>query len=84
MIVLVLGLSASSGCGQPAHLQYDFGRAYAESLTTQATINRASAANDAYPLGGVDALQTRENARKASTDQETAAPTVTAKVEGGG
>ncbi len=79
MITLLLGL----GCGQPTHLQYDFGRAYGEATTTQATLDRQSAADDAYPIGGAEALITRENARKAATDKEVGVPTVTAKVESG-
>ncbi len=68
------------GCGQPAHLQYDFGRAYNESLAVQATRDRASAADDAYAIGGAEALATRANALKAATDAEKATPTVTATV----
>lgn len=71
------------GCGQPTHMQYDFGRAYNESLTTQVTLDRASAVDDAYAIGGAEALITRENARKAATDKEVGVPTITAKVEAG-
>ena len=71
------------GCGQPTHMQYDFGRSYNESLTTQSTLDRASAVDDAYAIGGAEALITRENARKASNDVEKGVPTVTATVEPG-
>jgi hypothetical protein len=70
-------------CGQPAHLQYDFSRAYVESFSSQATLDRQSAAADAYGIGGAEALVTRENARKAATDLEKALPTVTASAEAG-
>ncbi len=79
MISLLLLLA----CGQPAHLQYDYGRAYAEAFATQGTLDRQSAAKDGYAIGGAEALVTRENARKAATDTEKAAPTVTATVEAG-
>ncbi len=67
-------------CGQPAHLQYDFGRSYTESIATQSTLDRASASSDAYALAGKDALATREQVRKAATDTEKGTPTVTATV----
>ena len=78
-MILLLAL----GCGQPAHLQYDFGRAYAEALNTQGTLDRESAHNDAYPISGAEALLARENALKAATDLETGLPTVTATTESG-
>ncbi len=67
-------------CGQPAHLQYDFGRSFTEATATQATLDRASASEDAYELAGKDALATREQVRKAATDAEKGTPTVTATV----
>lgn len=77
MITLLLIVA----CGQPAHMQYDFGRSFNESLAVQATRDRASAAADAYGIGGAEALLTRENARKAATDIEKGTPTVTATVD---
>jgi hypothetical protein len=71
------------GCGQATHLQYDYGRAFGESFATQATLDRASAANDGYAIGGAEALATRENARDAATDTEGGTPTVTASAEAG-
>lgn len=67
-------------CGQPAHMQYDFGRSFNEALAQQATLDRASAASADYGLGGLDALKTRENARAAAGDKEKAVPTITATV----
>lgn len=68
-------------CGQPAHLQYDFGRSFNEAIAVQSTRDRASVTEDAYGIGGAEALSTRENARKAATDAEKGVPTVTASVE---
>lgn len=68
-------------CGQPAHMQYDFGRSFNESIAVQSTRDRASVATDAYGIGGAEALRTRENARKAATDTEKGIPTITASVE---
>lgn len=79
MITLLLVLA----CGQPTHLQYDFGRAYSEALNTQATLDRESVKNDAYPISGEEALAARANALKAASDEEEGAPTVTATVESG-
>ena len=67
-------------CGQPAHMQYDFGRSFNESVALQGTLDRASAANAAYPLGGAEALKVREATRSAATDKEKGTPTVTATV----
>ena len=77
MITLFLAV----GCGQPAHIQYDYGRAFNEAISTQATRDRASASDDAYAIGGAEALATRENARKAATDTEKGIPTITASVD---
>ncbi len=70
------------GCGQPTHLQYDFGRSYYEALNTQATLDRESVKNDAYPISGEEALAARANTLKAMSDEEKGDPTVTATVEG--
>ncbi|MBM4364605.1 MAG: hypothetical protein FJ102_00205 [Deltaproteobacteria bacterium] len=76
----MIALLTLFACGQPAHLQYDFGRSFNEATATQATLDRASAADDAYALAGKDALATREQVRKAATDTEKGTPTVTATV----
>lgn len=67
-------------CGQPAHLQYDFGRAYTEATAVQATLDRASAVDGAYAIGGAEALKIREASRAAVVDKEKGNPTVTASV----
>lgn len=76
MITLLVLLA----CGQPAHMQYDFGRSIHEAAAVQGTLDRASASGDDYTLAGIDALQSREQARKAATDAEKGTPTVTATV----
>ncbi len=76
-MITLLGILA---CGQPTHIQYDFGRSYHEAAAVQGTLDRASAANADYELAGIDALASREQARKAATDAEKGTPTVTATV----
>lgn len=73
-------LSTFFACGQPAHMQYDFGRSYNESVALQSTLDRATAADAAYKLGGAEALLVREATRSAATDKEKGNPTVTATV----
>ena len=77
---MTLILSMFFACGQPAHMQYDFGRSFNESVALQSTLDRASAADGAYPLGGAEALKVREATRSAATDKEKGNPTVTATV----
>lgn len=57
-------------CAQPAHLQYDFGRAYSESARIQADLSRQSVAESVYPLSGEEASRIRSNAEQASGDAE--------------
>lgn len=52
------------GCAQPVHLQYDFGRAYTESLRTQANLDRPTVAQSIYPLSGTEAILIRANVEK--------------------
>lgn len=57
-------------CAQPVHLQYDFGRAYTESMRTQADLSRPSVAASTYPLSGEEAAKIRMRAAEASSDEE--------------
>jgi hypothetical protein len=57
-------------CTQPVHLQYDYGRALAESQRIQADLSRASVAESLYPLSGAEAEKIRMNAEKAASDEE--------------
>lgn len=57
-------LCSLAGCAQPLHLQYDFGRAYTQSMQTQANLDRPTVAQSVYPLSGAEALLMRENVVK--------------------
>jgi hypothetical protein len=63
-------LLALTGCAQPLHQQYDFGRAYTESLQIQADLSRQSAAQSAYALSGAEGIALRQRATEESTDAE--------------
>lgn len=67
---LTLGLLLAAGCGQPTHLQYDFGRSYVDALSAQADLGRPSVADAAYPLSGAEGIKLREIVVKESTDDE--------------
>jgi hypothetical protein len=76
-MILALLLAA---CGQPAHMQYDFGRAYADSLELQAQLDRPGAAAAQYALGGSEGLDVRMRAKEAATEKSTGTSSITAKV----
>ena len=59
-----------AGCGQPTHLQYDFGRAYTTTMQVQADLSRPSAAASGYPLSGVEGSALRQRVIEESTDAE--------------
>lgn len=59
-----------AGCAQPLHLQYDFGRAYSDSLAVQANLDRPTAAEATYPLTGAEAMLIRENVVKANSAEK--------------
>lgn len=63
---MIFALIATSliGCAQPVHLQYDFGRAYTESMRTQANLDRPTVAQSNYPLSGTEAILIRQNVEK--------------------
>lgn len=70
-IVLVLAsLAALTACGQPTHLQYDYGRAYTAAFDAQADRTRPSAANAVYELNGTEGLEIRARAQENTTDAE--------------
>lgn len=64
MTVLLLAL----GCAQPSHLQYDFGRAYEESMKIQMDRQRPSVAKSEYPLSGTEGIKLRENVETETTE----------------
>jgi hypothetical protein len=63
-LACVAGIACVAGCAQPLHLQYDFGRAYTDSLQIQANLARPSVANAAYAISGTEAILIRENVLK--------------------
>lgn len=74
-MIFVLGLV--TGCTQPLHLQYDFGRAYMSTFRTQADLTRASSANQSYSLYGPEAAAIRLNVQATTADEEDTKSTVT-------
>lgn len=67
---LALAALLLGACGTPAHLQYDFARAYSASMTTQADLKRPSVANDGYVLTGREGLLLRQRVEEETTDKE--------------
>lgn len=61
---------AATGCSQPDHLSYDFGRAYTATFPVQADLTRTSAAGLDHPLSGVEAQAIRLNVQVESTNEE--------------
>lgn len=68
-------LLATSGCAA-RHLQYDFGRAYVDTLRMQADLTRPSALTEGYLLYGPEGIRIRVNAQQQTTNTETARSTV--------
>lgn len=66
MTLLLLAL----GCAQPLHLQYDYGRAFAESMSLQMDRQRPAVAKSEYELAGAEGLKLRENVEKATTEEK--------------
>ena len=79
--IVLSGLVATlAGCGQPAHLQYDFGRAYTDAMHTQADLGRSSVASSAYPLSGFEGIELRTRVTEESTDAESGQAETTASI----
>ncbi len=68
--ILLLVVGPLAGCAQPLHLQYDFSRAYTESMQTQANLDRPSVAQSVYPLSGTEAILIRENVVKQDSSEK--------------
>ncbi len=66
----IVGLPILGACVQPYHLQYDYGRAYTESMQLQANLDRPTAATSAYPLDGTEAVVIRANVIKQDTTEK--------------
>lgn len=76
--LLLLSLVSLAGCAQPVHLQYDFGRAYTESMQVQANLDRPTAAQANYPLSGTEAILIRANVEKQDAKEKTGKAEATA------
>ena len=70
-LAFAASLFGLAGCGQPTHLQYDYGRSFQAAFVAQADLSRPSAAHGDYPLSGVEGLALRQAVTKTSTDVET-------------
>ncbi len=58
------------GCAQPLHLQYDYGRAFEESMSIQMDRKRPSVAKSEYELAGSEGLKLRANVETATTAEK--------------
>ena len=67
---LLFGSLFAAGCTQPLYLQYDYGRAYTETMALQADLTRESVSELDYVLSGVEALELRQRALESATDEE--------------
>lgn len=67
----LLALAPLAACAQPVHLQYDFGRAYTESMQIQANLDRPTVAQANYPLSGTEAILIRANVEKQDAKEKT-------------
>ena len=76
--LLLAASTALAGCAQPLHLQYDFGRAYTQSLEIQANLERPTATGQNYPLTGTEALLIRANVEKEDSEAKSGQAEATA------
>ena len=71
-------LFLAAGCKPPLHLQYDFGRAYVETLRLQADLTRPSVAGEGYFLYGPEGVMIRVNTSEATSEENDAKKTISA------
>lgn len=64
---LCLGFAA---CKPPLHMQYDFGRAFTQTMALQADLTRPTVALETYQMYGVEAVKIRLNVETTTTAQE--------------
>lgn len=70
-LLIIISCSALfAGCAQPAHLSYDFGRSYSETMTAQADLSRPAIAMTNYHLYGLEAVSIRLNVEAAAQSAE--------------
>lgn len=74
-LLVLAGLTLTSGCGNPMNLGYDFGRAYTGAFQTQADLTRPSVAAAQYRMSGIEGtmirLRLELEAGDAESDQST-------------
>jgi len=75
-LLLGAALFGVGACKEPLHLSYDYGRAYVETLRTQADLTRPSVQYQTYSLYGIEAVQIRLNVEQAATDAESDTPSI--------
>ena len=81
--IVGLGLCLfASGCKAPAHLSYDFGRAYQATFPVQSDLTRESVMALQHPLGGLEGVEIRLKVTEGTTDKQDA--TTTLQAGGGG
>jgi hypothetical protein len=68
--LVLTALLGATACNAKTHLQYDHGRAYRASMSTQADLSRPSVSAKTYPLTGVEGLALRAEVAKQTTDSE--------------
>ena len=76
----ILLLAVGLGCTQPLHLQYDYGRAFTESMAIQADLTRESVAESGYALSGDEGLELRQRVFEMSTDEESGETETTSSI----
>ncbi len=76
----ILLLAVGLGCTQPLHLQYDYGRAFTESMAIQADLTRESVAESGYALSGDEGLELRQRVFEKSTDEESGETETTSSI----
>jgi hypothetical protein len=76
LLLAFAAAASASACKPPLHLQYDFGRAYVETLRLQADRTRPSAAHEAYQIYGLEGIGIRQNVQLESGDAESGEATV--------
>lgn len=70
-----------AGCGQPKHLQTNYGEAYESSMAIQADLGRPTVADAAYPLTGFEGLELRLRVTEESTDAESGEAEAVQKID---
>lgn len=70
MTFSIVAFAMLTGCAQPVHQQYDFGRAYTEAMQVQADLSRPGYDEATYALSGTEGLELRQRVTEESTDTE--------------